>query len=43
MPVQNALVADATGHIGWTLSGRLPRRVGFDGTLTLSWADVRAN
>jgi penicillin amidase len=39
MPVQNALVADATGHIGWTLSGRLPRRVGFDGTLTLSWAD----
>ncbi|GAB6066748.1 penicillin acylase family protein [Methylothermus subterraneus] len=39
MPVQNALVGDAQGHIGWTLSGRLPRRDGLDGTLSLSWAD----
>jgi penicillin amidase len=39
MPVQNALVADAQGHIGWTLSGRLPKRQGFDGTISLSWAD----
>ncbi len=39
MPVQNALVTDAAGHIGWTLSGRLPHRLGLDGTLSLSWAD----
>ncbi len=39
MPVQNALVVDSQGHLGWTLSGRLPRRHGFDGTLSLSWAD----
>ncbi len=41
MPVQNAMAADADGHIGWTLSGRLPRRNGFDGGISLSWADGR--
>lgn len=41
MPVQNAMAADAHGHIGWTLSGRLPRRYGFDGSISLSWADGR--
>lgn len=41
MPVQNAMTADADGHIGWTLSGRLPHRSGFDGSVSLSWADGR--
>ncbi|HMK87777.1 MAG TPA: penicillin acylase family protein [Steroidobacteraceae bacterium] len=26
IPAQNFLVADADGHIGWTIAGRLPRR-----------------
>ncbi len=38
MPNQNLLVADADGHIAWTVSGRIPRRVGFDGRLPVSWA-----
>lgn len=31
MPAQNFLVADRAGAIGWTIAGRLPQRVGFDG------------
>ncbi len=27
MPAQNFLVADAAGHIGWTLAGKLPARL----------------
>ncbi|MCX8048572.1 MAG: penicillin acylase family protein [Methylohalobius sp.] len=42
MPVQNALVADAHGHIGWTLSGRVPKREGFDGSVSQSWADGKS-
>jgi penicillin amidase len=38
-PAQNLIVADATGRIGWTIMGRLPRRAGFDGRLPASWAD----
>jgi len=38
MPNQNVLLADATGHIAWTVTGRVPRRVGFDGRLPASWA-----
>jgi len=38
LPVQNVMAVDTDGHIGWTLSGRLPRRQGFDGTTSLSWA-----
>ena len=38
IPVQNFVVADADGAIGWTLAGRLPRRAGFDGRLPVSWA-----
>jgi penicillin amidase len=39
VPHQNLVVADATGHIGWMIIGRIPRRVGFDGRLPASWAD----
>lgn len=41
IPAQNLVAADAGGHIGWTVMGRLPRRVGFDGRLPMSWADGR--
>jgi penicillin amidase len=38
-PGQNFVVADAGGHIGWTVYGAIPRRVGTDGRLPSSWAD----
>jgi len=38
-PAQNFVVADDQGHIAWTILGRIPRRVGFDGRLPSSWAD----
>ncbi|HUD72040.1 MAG TPA: penicillin acylase family protein [Dongiaceae bacterium] len=39
IPAQNFVVADASGRIGWTIAGRLPRRAGFDGRLPGSWGD----
>ena len=39
IPSQNFVCADTTGRIGWTLTGRIPRRVGFDGQVPTSWAD----
>jgi penicillin amidase len=39
MPGQNVVIADDKGGIAWTISGRIPRRVGFDGRLPTSWAD----
>jgi penicillin amidase len=39
IPAQNFVCADAGGHIGWTIMGRLPVRVGFDGRVPTSWAD----
>jgi penicillin amidase len=39
IPAQNFVCADAQGHIGWTIMGRVPRRVGFDGRVPVSWAD----
>ncbi len=38
-PAQNFVVADDAGRIAWTILGRIPRRVGFDGRLPTSWAD----
>lgn len=38
-PGMNLLAVDAEGRIGWTVLGRLPRRVGFDGHVARSWAD----
>lgn len=37
IPIQNFVVADSTGKIGWTVAGKLPKRVGFDGRLPVSW------
>jgi len=39
VPSLSFVAADAAGHIAWTLMGRIPRRVGFDGSLAGSWAD----
>jgi penicillin amidase len=36
---QNLVVADDHGNIAWTILGRIPRRVGFDGRRPTSWAD----
>jgi penicillin amidase len=30
-------VADSAGRIAWTVAGRLPRRIGYDGRLPVSW------
>ncbi len=38
-PAQNFIVADDAGQIGWTIMGRMPRRVGFDGVLPGTWSD----
>ncbi len=38
IPVQNFVVADSAGRIAWTLAGMLPRRIGYDGRLPVSWA-----
>jgi penicillin amidase len=37
IPVQNFVVADSQGHIGWTPIGKLPKRNGFDGWLPACW------
>ena len=38
MPQQNFVVGDSAGHIGWTIIGQLPKRVGL-GDGPQSWAD----
>lgn len=39
MPVQNFVVGDSAGRIGWTLTGNaLPRRQGFDPALPADWS-----
>jgi penicillin G amidase len=38
-PAQNFTCADRTGRIGWTVMGRMPWRLGFDGRVPTSWAD----
>ena len=39
IPNLNFLVADSSGKIGWTIMGPIPRRLGFDGQLPVSWSD----
>ena len=39
---QNMVAADGTGRIGWSIFGALPRRVGTDGEVPVSWADGTA-
>jgi penicillin amidase len=38
-PGQNLVAADRNGHIGWSIYGAIPRRVGLDGRLPTSWSD----
>lgn len=38
-PPLNALAVDSQGNIGWTYTGRIPRRFGLDGSVSRSWAD----
>ena len=38
-PPQNAMVADRNGDIGWTITGRLPDRIGHDGSQPTAWLD----
>ncbi|MGJ0490297.1 penicillin acylase family protein [Methylobacter sp.] len=38
-PQLNFLLADNHGRIGWTVMGQIPKRVGFDGSVSRSWAD----
>ncbi|MDB6115170.1 MAG: quiP [Lacunisphaera sp.] len=35
---ENMLIADADGNIAWTILGKIPRRIGYDGRLPVSWA-----
>jgi penicillin amidase len=37
MPHQNMMVVDTAGNAAWTLTGRLPRRFGYDGRFPVSW------
>lgn len=39
IPQQNFTVGDAAGNIGWTIIGRVPKRVGFNGQEAVSFAD----
>ena len=38
IPNENALIADSAGAVAWTIIGKIPRRIGFDGRLPVSWA-----
>ena len=38
VPAQNFVAADSQGAIAWTIAGRLPKRLGYDGRLPVSWA-----
>jgi penicillin amidase len=37
IPAMNFMVADSAGQIAWTVAGMLPKRVGYDGRLPVSW------
>jgi len=39
IPAQNLVCADDRGRIAWTIIGSIPRRVGWDGRMPVSWAD----
>ncbi len=39
-PPQNAVIADRTGRIAWTVAGRIPKRVGFEGRLPVTRSDA---
>jgi penicillin amidase len=37
IPNENMIIADAAGDIAWTIIGRVPKRVGYDGRVPVSW------
>lgn len=37
IPAQNIVLADADGHIAWTIAGPIPERIGCDGRHPLPW------
>lgn len=39
IPPQNFICADSAGRIAWTVTGSIPAREGWDGSLPVSWAD----
>lgn len=39
IPNLNLMIVDSQGNIGWTVTGAIPKRVGFDGTIPVSFAD----
>ncbi|UVT14311.1 MAG: penicillin acylase family protein [Nitrospira sp.] len=41
-PASNVILADSGGHIAWTYTGKIPVRRGFNGSVSVSWADGRA-
>lgn len=38
IPAQNIFITDRAGDIAWTIAGRVPKRIGYDGRLPVSWA-----
>lgn len=38
MPSLNLLAVDRAGGLAWTITGRLPKRVGYDGRFPVSWS-----
>jgi penicillin amidase len=40
-PAQNLVVADRRGGVAWTVIGKFPRRVGFDGSVPAEWNGER--
>ena len=37
IPAQNFVVGDNAGRIAWTIAGLLPKRIGYDGRLPVTW------
>ncbi|PAW66151.1 MAG: hypothetical protein B9S34_08730 [Opitutia bacterium Tous-C1TDCM] len=37
VPSLNFLAADRAGDVAWTIAGKIPKRVGYDGRLPVSW------
>ncbi|MEI9981815.1 MAG: penicillin acylase family protein [Aliidongia sp.] len=39
LPDQNFVVGDSAGHIAWSIAGQVPKRIGLEDGVPLSWAD----
>ncbi|WP_438480791.1 penicillin acylase family protein [Oleiharenicola lentus] len=38
IPNENAIIGDAAGAVAWTVIGKIPRRVGYDGSRAAIWS-----